>query len=63
MIFWLIAIYIVIGVIVNIIALIKEPILIYAGWFLIPYFILGVIIFPYVLWSIIFPSNTGGRWI
>jgi hypothetical protein len=63
MLFWLIGVYLFIGVVVNIIALFKEPILLHAGFGLIPLFIIGVIIFPWVLWVVIlFPDNTG-RWI
>jgi hypothetical protein len=63
MVFLIIGIYLLVGVIVNLIALFKEPILLHAGFGIIPLFIIGVVIFPWVLWVVIlFPNNTG-RWI
>lgn len=57
--FWIIGIYLLIGLIVSIIAILKEPILIYA-LILLP---IGILIWPWVLWVVIlFPDNTG-RWI
>lgn len=58
---WLVLIYALIGIVTNIVAIVKEPIILYAGLWLIPYFILGVIIFPYVLYTFTKPSH--GRWI
>jgi hypothetical protein len=59
---WIVEIYILLGVIVNAFAIYKEPILIYIGWWLILYFILGIITFPYVLWELLTKDDTG-RWI
>lgn len=62
MLFWFILIYLLLGIIVNIIQVIKEPIILYVGFWLIPYFILGVVIFPYIIYLLLKPSYEG-RWI
>lgn len=60
---WVISIYVILGILVNLFILYKEPIILYAGWLLVPYFILGIIIFPYALYSYLSSKDTGGRWI
>jgi hypothetical protein len=58
MILTIIGIYLLLGFIAVIIALVKEPLLAYAWWFA----IIGLIIWPYLLWAVFSDDHTG-RWI
>lgn len=61
---WLIIliVYLSLGVISNIACTFREPLLLEAGLMYIPLFIIGLIIFPYVLWAVFTDDHTG-RWI
>jgi UDP-N-acetylmuramyl pentapeptide phosphotransferase/UDP-N-acetylglucosamine-1-phosphate transferase len=64
MIWWIIGIYILIGILVTVYFHCKEPVIIEAPW-LIP---LLVILFPYVIYVLIrinddLKNGKGGRWI
>lgn len=54
---WVIA-----GIITDIIVLFKSPIIIVAGWALLPMAVIGIIIWPYVLYTVLTDDSTGG-WI
>lgn len=61
--FWVIGVYIFIGLISTTICFHKEPLLLYARWGLILLIPLMVIAFPYWFWVIVLSPDETGRWI
>lgn len=55
---WIIGAYILLGIFAIIYVFKEEPLLLYAKWFIIIFFLF----WPYILWAVI-TSDKSGRWI
>lgn len=60
---WVLAIYMMVGIVAAFVCLISEPILFHAGVHLVWMIPVMALLFPYCLWVIVlFPDKTG-RWV
>lgn len=60
---WIVAIYLILGLISSITCLMKEPILFEFGFSLMILFPVMIFLFPYFLWKLVLFNDQTGRWI